>query len=153
MPEPERRQITDRDVELATQLRLAIGRTSRRLRVDGSAGLTSSQVSALVMVEQGRRLRIGDLAAREGVSAPTMTRVVAALESLGHLVRSADPLDARSSFVAVSASGHALLDQLRRDRTAYLAVRVARLSDDDRSRLAAALPVLESLAREDDDRC
>lgn len=143
---------SDRDVEVATRLRMVIGRGARKLRAKGSGGLTQSQTSALIMVEASGPLRIGDLAAKEGVSAPTMTRIVAALHTFGHLTREPDPDDARSSFVSVSKQGRALLDRLRRDRTAYLAIRVAALDDADRARLLDALPVLEALLRGGDER-
>jgi DNA-binding MarR family transcriptional regulator len=152
MPESTTPGTSDHDVEIATRLRLVVARTARRLRSKNVTGLTQSQISALVMTEGHGPLRIGDLAVREGVSAPTMTRVVAALEMAGHLERTPDPADARSSFVSVSVPGQQLLDRLRRDRTAYLAVRVAALTSADRDLLEAALPVLEHLGSEESER-
>jgi DNA-binding MarR family transcriptional regulator len=130
-------------------LRLAIGRIGRRMRSYGGVGPTPSQVSALATLEKHGPLRIGDLAWREGVTAPTMTRVVAALEQQGHLERTADPDDGRSSLVGLGDSGRALLEDLTRDRTAYLASQLASLTEDQRRLLEAALPVLEALATED----
>lgn len=137
------------DLETVARLRLAINRIGRRMRVHGGVGPTSSQVSALATVEKCGPLRIGDLAFREGVAAPTMTRVVAALDQLGYLERRPDPDDGRSSQVGISQEGHALLENLRRDRTAYLAERVATLSDVQRAQLVTALPVLETLAADE----
>ncbi len=137
------------DLETIARLRLAINRIGRRMRVHGGVGPTSSQVSALATVEKFGPLRIGDLACREGVAAPTMTRVVAALDQLGYLERKPDPDDRRSSRVGISAAGHDLLESLRRDRTAYLANRVAGLTDSQRAQLVTALPVLEALAAEE----
>jgi DNA-binding MarR family transcriptional regulator len=133
----------------ATRLRLAIGRIGRRMRSYGGVGPTPSQVSALATLEKHGPLRIGDLAVREGVTAPTMTRVVAALEQQGHLERSSDPDDGRSSLVGLGVSGRALLEDLTRDRTAYLAAQLAALTDEQRHLLEEALPVLEALATED----
>jgi DNA-binding MarR family transcriptional regulator len=130
-------------------LRLAIGRIGRRMRSYGGVGPTPSQVSALATLEKHGPLRIGDLAWREGVTAPTMTRVVAALEQQGHLERTADPDDGRSSLVGLGNSGRALLEDLTRDRTAYLASQLASLTEEQRRLLEAALPVLEALATED----
>ncbi len=137
------------DLETIARLRLAINRIGRRMRVHGGVGPTSSQVSALATVEKFGPLRIGDLACREGVAAPTMTRVVAALDQLGYLERKPDPDDRRSSQVGISTAGHDLLEALRRDRTAYLANRVAGLTDRQREQLVTALPVLEALAAEE----
>jgi DNA-binding MarR family transcriptional regulator len=134
---------------VATRLRLAIGRIGRRMRSYGGVGPTPSQVSALATLEKHGPLRIGDLAWREGVTAPTMTRVVAALEQQGHLERTADPDDGRSSLVGLGPSGRQLLEDLTRDRTAYLAAQLAELTEEQRRLLEAALPVLEALAAEE----
>jgi DNA-binding MarR family transcriptional regulator len=137
------------DLETIARLRLAISRIGRRMRVHGGVGPTSSQVSALATVEKYGPLRIGDLAYREGVAAPTMTRVVAALDQLGYLERKPDPDDRRSSQVGISAAGRDLLETLRRDRTAYLANRVATLTESERAQLVTALPILEALAADE----
>lgn len=137
------------DLELAARLRLAIGRIGRRMRADAGIGPTPSQVSALATVDKYGPLRIGDLASREGVTAPTMTRVVAALEQQGHLERTPDPEDGRSSLVGLSGSGHELLDTINRDRTRYLASQLAGLDADQHAVLESALPVLESLAADE----
>ena len=47
------------DLEVATRLRLAIGRIGRRMRTDGGIGPTPSQVSALATIEKFGTLRIG----------------------------------------------------------------------------------------------
>lgn len=134
------------DVELAARLRLAIGRIGRRMRTDAGVGPTPSQVSALATIERHGPIRIGDLAARERVTAPTMTRVVAVLEQQGHVKRTADPVDGRSWLIALSESGRSLLATINRDRTRYLAVQLTALDQDQHGLLEAALPVLETLA-------
>lgn len=149
MTVPSNVSTNDVDVEVAARLRLAIGRIGRRMRSHSGVGPTPSQVSALATVGKCGPLRIGDLAVREGVTAPTMTRVVAALEQQGHFERSADPDDGRSSLIGLTASGQELLDRLTEDRTAYLAHQLAALTEEERVTLEAALPVLEVLAAED----
>lgn len=140
------------DLQVAARLRLAIGRIGRRMRADSGIGPTPSQVSALATVDKFGPLRIGDLASREGVTAPTMTRVVAALEAQGHLERTSDPEDGRSSLVGLSASGRELLDTINRDRTRYLASQLAGLDEGQRDLLESALPVLEALASDESSR-
>ena len=63
--------------EAAARLRVAITRLQRQLRQQSFGDLTLSQWSALVTIEMRGPMRIGDLAEREGVSAPTATRLVA----------------------------------------------------------------------------
>src|SRR5271156_424458 len=88
---------TENGVIDVTRLRVALARLSRRLRRHEMAGLTPSQLAALATVEQVGPLRLGDLAAAEGIAPSTLTRLVAVLEELGYVRRDADPKDARAS--------------------------------------------------------
>lgn len=63
--------------ELATRLRLAVGRLQRRIRID--SGDSPLQVSALATIEQHDRCACPNWPRREAVSAPTMSRVLVAL--------------------------------------------------------------------------
>ena len=74
-----------------TRLRVALARLSRRLRRHALAGLTPTQLAALSTVEQSGPLRLGDLAAAEGIAPSTLTRMVAVLEDLDYVRRDADP--------------------------------------------------------------
>ena len=129
-----------------TRLRVALARLSRRLRRHELAGLTPTQLAALSTVEQAGPLRLGDLAAAEGIAPSTLTRLVAVLEELGYVRRDADPKDARASTLAITVVGHETLERLRAENSALLAQRVMLLTPEQRSALAAALPTLEALA-------
>jgi DNA-binding MarR family transcriptional regulator len=128
------------------RLRVAIARLSRRLRRHQLAGLTPTQLSALSMVEQAGPLRLGDLAAAEGIAPSTLTRTVAALEESGYLQRSAVPGDARASTVTITSSGRAVITRIREESTAVLRKRLMLLTPAQRAAVAAALPALERLA-------
>lgn len=132
------------DAQLATRLRLAVGRLHRRIRL-ATNDIPPLQLSSLVSIEMHGPLRLGELAQREAVTAPTMTRVLAALDERGFIVRTPDPDDARSTRVSMSPAGSAALASVRNQRTALLDARLARLSEADRAALAAALPALEAL--------
>lgn len=133
---------------LGARLRLVVGRLTRVLRQSGSGGLTSSQLSALSWLDTVGPQRIGDLAAREGVGAPSMTRIVAALADAGLVSRTPDPADARSVRVATTAHGRNRLVSLRAAREAVLARRIDALEPAERLVLSRALPVLERLLDE-----
>jgi DNA-binding MarR family transcriptional regulator len=130
--------------EAAARLRVAVARLARQLRQHSPGGLSPSQWSALVTVEESRSLRIGDLAEREGVSAPTATRLVASLEEAGLLTRSTDPADRRTSYVALTEAGRDKLAWARGVGTASLAQRLSAMPEDDVRRLVELLPLLES---------
>jgi DNA-binding MarR family transcriptional regulator len=133
------------DPMLPARLRLAIGRLNRRIRVDSAAVLPPLQTSVLVTLEEHEPLRLSELARREAVTPPTMSRVLAALDDAGLLVRTPDPQDARSALVELSPAGRTMIEQLRTERTAVLAERLARLAPEHREALAAAVPALEAL--------
>ena len=140
---------THTHAQAAARLRAAVTRLNRALRQQNVGDLSLSEWSALATVEGERRMRIGDLADHEHVSAPTATRVVASLERRGLLTRKPDPADRRSALVALTPAGSAALRQVRRVRTEALARRLAELDAADVDRVLDALPVLERLARED----
>jgi DNA-binding MarR family transcriptional regulator len=138
----------DTDAQLASRLRLAVGRLHRRIRLAGN-DIPPLQLSTLASIEKHGPLRLGELAQREAVSAPTLSRVLAALDQRGLIVRTANPADARSTRVALSSAGVRVLDEVRSQRTALLDARLARLSPEQRAALVAALPALEMLVHEE----
>jgi DNA-binding MarR family transcriptional regulator len=131
--------------ETAARLRVAVARLARQLRQHSPGGLTPSQWSALVSVEDHESLRIGDLADREAVSAPTATRLVASLEEAGLLSRTTDPADRRTAYVGLTDAGREKLEWSRQVRTASLVQRLLAMPEADVRQLIELLPVLESL--------
>ncbi len=140
----------DELTELAAHLRLAVGRLSRRIRIDGRESIPPLQLSALVTVEQHGPLRLSELARREAVTAPTMSRVLSALDEQGLVIRTPDPQDARGVLITLSGLGGTRLTEVRTHRTALVARRLTRLDDAQRATLAAAMPALEALLVDDD---
>jgi DNA-binding MarR family transcriptional regulator len=136
-------------LDLAVRLRLAITRTSRRLRQEASPGLSPSLTSALASIDTHGPLTPSELAKRERVQRPTATRLVARLEELGVVQRAADPQDRRSSLLSVTPGGHALMEELRQRKTAYLAHRLEDLDPDERATLDRAAAILERLLEDD----
>jgi DNA-binding MarR family transcriptional regulator len=137
------------DVIDVTRLRVALARLSRWLRKHELAGLTPTQLAALATVERSGPIRLGDLAAAEGIAPSTLTRMVAVLEELGYVRRDADPKDARASTLAITPKGHDTLEYLRAEGTAMLTERLMQLSPELRTAIATALPALEALADSD----
>jgi len=138
----------DTAVDVA-RLRVAIARLSRRLRRHELAGLTPTQLSALATVERAGPLRLGDLAAAEGIAPSTLTRLVTALEERGYVDRGPVPGDARASTLAITPAGHTILERIRQESTTVLADSLRTLTGGQLAALAAALPALEQLADAD----
>ena len=131
--------------EIAARLRLSATRLARRLRQESGAGLSPSQVSALAVISNHGPLTLGALAEHERVAPPTITKVVSKLESDGLVIKTPDPSDRRVCRVEVSPEGAALLDEVRRRKTAWLTARISQLDAERQRRLADALDVLDEL--------
>jgi DNA-binding MarR family transcriptional regulator len=129
-----------------TRLRVALARLSRRLRRHELAGLTPTQLAALATVGTSGPMRLGDLAAAEGIAPSTLTRLVTALEDSGYVRRFPDPSDARASTLAITPHGQEALERIRTESTLLLTESLELLTPAQRSVLAEALPVLEQLA-------
>jgi DNA-binding MarR family transcriptional regulator len=133
------------DAELVGRLRLAVARLSRQLRQQGSTDITPSQLSALATIESRGPLTLGALAAHERVQPPTMTRIVAALEDAGLVVREIDSHDRRVARVQVTAAGLRFIERSRRRRNAWLAARLRRIPGEDAAALESTVHLLERL--------
>jgi DNA-binding MarR family transcriptional regulator len=137
------------DAELAARLRVALGRLNRLLtQQQGEDGVSFAQLSALVMIERFGPIRVGDLAQRERVAAPSMTRTLAGLVAAGWVGREPDPEDGRSFMVTLTADGERLIARVRQERTALLVRGMERLPAEKQAAMRAAVPVLEQLADE-----
>lgn len=136
------------DVTVAARLHLVVGRLMRTIRQHAAAGLTPSQVSALVTVDEHGPLRISALATQESLAAPAATRVVATLEEAGLVSRTADPEDKRASLITLTVSGCETLTALRKERALGLGAQLDALSAGERRLLERALPVLEKISHE-----
>src|SRR3954453_21674870 len=119
---------TSSRTDLATRLRTAIVRTNRRLRQEGGGVLSPTLSAALGTIARHGPLTPSELAGRERVQRPTATRLLARLEAPGYVTRTPDPVDRRSSLVAITPAGEALLAELRTRKDAYLARRLRALS-------------------------
>jgi len=137
------------DPELAARLRLVLNRLARRLRNQTPGDLSPSLISALVSIELHGPITLGQLAARELVKPPSVTRMVAALEERGLLRRETDSADRRIARVSLTGEGRRTLRRTRTRKTAYLAKRLRRLDASQLSVLVDALPVLERLLEDE----
>ena len=135
----------DVEVELASHLRIALARTARRLRQESGTGLSPSLTAALATVERHGPLTPSELAARERVQRPTVTRIVARLEETGLVARAGDPGDRRSSLITVTPAGRELLAAARTRKDAFLSERLEALSAEDRATLERAAALLEGM--------
>jgi DNA-binding MarR family transcriptional regulator len=151
--EPKAREIDEeRLADVAAQLRMALVRTTRRLRQEAAAetsGLTPTSVSALATIERHGPLTPSEVAEIECVKRPSMTRTLGCLEREGLVERMPDPADGRSSLVSVNAAGRERLRRLRRRKNAYLARRMRQLPAGDLATLERAAEILDRMREGD----
>lgn len=135
------------DRTLASRLRLSVVRLNRRLRAQRTTeDLSLTQVSALSTLHKCGAMSPGKLAAKEGVQPPSMTRVIAALEDVGHVERTPHPTDGRQAIVAITDAGLAYVHATVAAREAWLDDRLGELDDDERAVLSRAAEIIDRMA-------
>lgn len=133
---------------VADRLHSAAIHLLRRLRrQDLAMALSPARGSALSVVVFGGPVTIGQLAAAEQVSAPTMTRLVVAMERDGLLKRERDPTDGRVVWLRATPRGSRMLKEGRKRRVAALAAELRTLPPDELELLARAASLLERLTK------
>ncbi len=114
---------------------------------DAAAGIGPARLSALSVVVFAGPLTLGELAAAEGVRAPTTSRIVSGLEDAGLVRRVADAADRRSVRVAATTKGTRLLQRARRRRIDALVRLLGGLDAGDVAVVAAAAELVEAALR------
>jgi DNA-binding MarR family transcriptional regulator len=137
------------DEELASRLRVAVVRLNRKLRQQALAGLSPAQASALGTVNRLASPTLGELAAAEQVQPPTVTRLVASLESAGLVARETDDVDRRVVRVRITAEGRRNLQRIRSLKNAYLNRRLAALDPAEQQLAESMTSLLEHLVADE----
>jgi DNA-binding MarR family transcriptional regulator len=139
-----RSRLTDDPDDLAPRLHSAVLHLLRRLaREDRASGESPARLSALSVLVFGGARPIGRLARDEGVSAPTMTRLIAGLEGDGLVTRTADPDDRRTQRIAATERGREILMAGRARRVAALEALLVGVAAKERADLARAVAIIE----------
>lgn len=134
---------------LPSRLRMVVTRLARRLRQQGEAPASPTQLAALATIERDGPLTFGALAAIERVRPPTITAAVGRLEEQGLVHRRTDARDRRVARVEITNQGRRLLAQSRSRKTAYLERQLAALSAGERATLERAAGILERVLEEE----
>ena len=137
-------------VALADALRPTILQVNRELRRETrSLGVSPEQVSLLVSIKYEPGIGIRELAARERVSAPAMTKHVDRLERDGLVARTQSDDDRRRVGITITDAGSRLLRRVRSRRTAWLARHLQSLEPHELEAIEAAVEPLRKLLPED----
>jgi len=131
--------------QLGADLLAVVARLNRLATQRIQMPLPAAQARLLATVEAHGEARIGDLAAVDHCSQPTMTTQVRRLEDAGLVSRTVDPGDARAVRIRITAEGKRTLNAVRADRAAAIEPQLALLEPTDRQVLTDAVEVLRRL--------
>jgi DNA-binding MarR family transcriptional regulator len=127
--------------EAADALYRLLTATVRQLPRD----LSLTSLATLATVERSGPRRITDLSASEGITQPSMTSLVTALEKSGLVERRQDASDQRVVLVALTEAGAEYLRKRRQAGTEAFARLIADLPPAEAAAIAAAAPALRHL--------
>jgi DNA-binding MarR family transcriptional regulator len=135
---------------IANRLRPVLLRLARELRREvHSLGVTGGQASLLVQIKQAPGIGIRELAARERISVPGISKYVARMEAAGLVERQAVGGDRRRVGLHVTSAGDRVLRSIKSKRTAWLAERLRGLDPDQLDAIDAAIEPLMTLLKVD----
>jgi DNA-binding MarR family transcriptional regulator len=132
-------------MDIAPSLRAVLIRLARELRREiHSLGVTNSQVSLLVAIDQAPGITASVLAERERISAAAMSGQLKHLEATG-LISRERATDRRRVGLTITRDGTRVLRSVRQKRTAWLSQRLAGLTAAEREAIERAIEPLEKL--------
>jgi DNA-binding MarR family transcriptional regulator len=134
-------------VDYANRLYLALARTGRSLRETNAAPIGPGAFSTLWTITAQGPARLTDLAEAEGVTRPTMTRIIDALDERGYVTRQPDPDDGRAQLVTATRRGRTLIAEGRAVRVKTLASRIEKLPAEQVADLDTTIAILEALGQ------
>jgi len=114
-------------------------RTHERLVEEAGVQVDRADVAVLRHVTGTPPPRLGELAERLGVDAPSVTRKVQQLEARGLVVRASDPVDRRAVRVVLTRRGRRVLERLLVVRRRQLAAVLVRWPVGDQLEFARLL--------------
>lgn len=140
-------EMSEDDLAAVSQLRSSTMRLARRLRHQRiEESLSPTEMGVLGTLARCGRATPGELARREHVQPPSMTRIIAMLEEKGLVRREPHPDDRRQVVVSSTEQAEEILAESRRRRNAWLAELAAGLTDEEWALVRAAAPALYKLA-------
>jgi DNA-binding MarR family transcriptional regulator len=135
------------DLDLDSQLRIAVGRLNRRIRAEKADGdLSDGQFSVLALLYRTGPRTVGELAEAERVTSPSMNRRVNTLVDGGYVTRESAPDDGRKVVVRVTQAGCAFVTETHRRRNHWLSKRTRELSDGQRETLRQAAAIMREIS-------
>lgn len=131
---------------LANDLRVACQRIARRVRFESTSDVAPHQFSVLVGLLNGGPLTPTQLAGRDSVSTPSMTRTINCLADKGLVERSPHPDDGRQILVTLTDDGRGVIDSTIASRDTWMLNHIDGLTADQHALLRQAADLLSEVA-------
>ena len=130
---------------LANDLRVAVGRLTRKLRQQDPPGLTITHYAALATVADRGEMAIGELAEVEHLPSSAATRLADSLERAGYVRRRANPSDRRGVNLSVTPEGRRVIERRRGQVNEWLQGRLSLMTSDDLAAIARTVELIETM--------
>ncbi|MGK5078218.1 MarR family winged helix-turn-helix transcriptional regulator [Janthinobacterium sp. HLX7-2] len=139
----------DHVLQLASELRILIGKLRRRLREEAHLGdISMSQASVLSRLERDGPATASSLARAEGMRPQSMAATVQALTEAQLVTGAPDPADGRQTILTLTDSCRAWIAASRAAREDWLARSIeSRLTPDEVIELNRAVALLKRLVQ------
>ncbi|WP_042418041.1 MarR family winged helix-turn-helix transcriptional regulator [Streptacidiphilus anmyonensis] len=132
-------------LDLAAELRAAVGELVRSLRPDDALPQNQAGVLGLLVREEHPRT-VAELADRQRVRHQSMARTVALMTEAGLVVLQPHPTDGRKQLVTATEAGRTALSEQRARRETRIATAIeARLTPEEQQTLREGVELLKRL--------
>ncbi len=111
-----------KDIQLASDLRMVITRLTKKLRNQSSTRdhLSLTERSTLVLLDQHKELLPNELAAMEKITTQSISQILNHLLELDYITRRISETDKRKSIISLSETGQKILHKVRNERDEWL---------------------------------
>ncbi len=131
----------------ASEIRISVQRLARRLRNERADDtMSDSQLGVLAWLSHTGTFTLGELAAKERVSAPSMNRTVNCLEEAGFVRRTADDEDRRKVNITLTDAGHEIVAETARRRDEWFDAALDELTAEERATLREAAAIMRKVS-------
>ena len=123
----------NQDLQLASDLRTAVSRLTKKLRKKSitGQGLSMTERSSLVLLHQNKEMLPSELASMEKITNQSMSQILGHLMELGYINRKASETDKRKVIISLTAAGEEMILRVRSERDEWLAKAIEATCDEE----------------------
>ncbi len=121
-------QSQDSHLQLASDLRTVVSRMIKKLRSKSSVSekLSLTERSVLRLLDEHKDLLPGEMAAKEKITAQSMSAILNHLSEAGFIIRKISETDKRKVLISLSKRGLNLLHKTRHERDEWLGTAISK---------------------------